>query len=823
VEKLERHSFDHIAILRGVWRRHKRLVGGIFLGLAVPLLALVYLFSQPLYESLATIAIDSPPVEQIPLLRELPRRDSVATQQILLRSRSLAEGVVEALPKESFEELLTYSQHKDYMLALTNAIKRWLGKPLTVMSPQQRAVAELQKARMQFVPSRESFGILHIRGTASNPRVAMDLVNTHIQVLLSRTKSGNQEEARKAREFLEQQVQQVKEALSQADETLAKFQEQKGRIRLGRQTELDMVRLSQMENALAEAQASREVLVARIAGLRRQLEQGRAKDSRGSAEPQGRGGEESPAAAPPADASARFNAFRIAQERLAKLEARLAAMRERYTEAHPQVQVTQDELAKERLRVAQLARELPVAPSTTEPRSARTVPAPPSDRAEAQRQLATLEAEDAALQSRVETLKIQADRLRKDLRNLSQDEVEFSMLRRNVEANRNLLTVLSDKLMTARIREQGEPGVVRIIDPASFPLQPTQSKTQKLILLVLVLAGGVGLGVAYGIEFWRQPIETEEDVRKTTSYAVLGSVGVIRSPATGSRRRRSTPPSDLPVHLPSSSQSSAIHMQLYRAIRASVETERLKTPFRSILVTSPGPSEGKSTTVLNLAHVLQEFGRRVLIVEADLRRPMLAQALGVTNEPGLVDFLEGAATFEQICRSLPSGVTVIPGQISQKDVASVLGPSRTKDLLKQAKAHYDTILFDSAPLLAVPDNLMLVTTLDRIILVLRASQTSKRDLRKAQMILNHANAQVLGVVLNQADPHDVHYYHRRYGRYHRTSSEEMTEGDQRRFPALAWIGKKTSFGGPSSSGEQSSGRAVERSSAAQQTNTSRES
>ena len=790
MERPEINTLDYAAILRGIWRRHKFLLAGTFVGIAVPLLAMVYFTSRPLYVSTATVAIESSPLEQTAFFREIPKKDSLATILAVLKSRSLTEGIVEALPRESFDELLAQPQYTDYVLTLTNMVKRWAGRPPTVLSPQQRAVTELQNARMEFLLSPEASGIFTIKGTASSPRVAMDLVNTHIQVLLSRTRRANQEEARKTREFLEMQSQQAKESLAQAEEDMTRFQQQRGRIKLGAQTELDLVKLSQTENALAEAQASREVVAARIAGLRQSLDQARSREANGSTENQGKAKDEGATSARNADTLAQFNAFKVAQDNLARLEAKVAAMRERYTDAHPLVQITQDEVTKEQARVAQLARELPAAPVSSEPQGQRANQAVSSDRAEAQRQLVALETEDSNLQAKVETLKIQVDRLRKNLRNVSQDEVAFSNLSRTVEANRNLLTVLSDKLMSARIREQADVGVIRIIDPAAFPLQPTQSKNQKLVLMVLALAGGMAFGAAFGIEFWRQPVETDSDVQKATGLPVLGSVGVIESQKVDRKGHPRTKPSRLPVHLADAPQPVGIPTDLYRAIRATVETERLREPFRSILVTSPGPNEGKSTTVANLAHVFQEFGQRVLMIEADLRRPMLYRALSVPNKPGLLDFLTGTATFEEVCRVLPSGVTFIPGQVSRGDTAAMLASPQAKALLEAVRARFDLVLVDSPPLLAVPDNLLLATALDRVILVAKASATSKRDLCKAQAVLEQAKARILGVILNQANPRDVYYYQPRYRKYYGSSDGKDRTEVSRRSRLLSWKGKK---------------------------------
>ena len=143
-------TLDYMAILRGMWRRHKLLVAAIFFALAIPLVALVYFTSRTFYLSAATIAIESSSLDQSPLFKDLTRKDTITTYLVILKSRSFSEAVIEALPKESFEELLTESQYTDYVLTLTNMVKGWLGRPPTVLSPQQRAVAELRNARMEF-------------------------------------------------------------------------------------------------------------------------------------------------------------------------------------------------------------------------------------------------------------------------------------------------------------------------------------------------------------------------------------------------------------------------------------------------------------------------------------------------------------------------------------------------------------------------------------------------------------------------------------------------------------------------------------------------
>ncbi len=769
-------EIDYVAILRGVWRRHKTLVAVSFLLIASSGLFLLYLTSTPLYLSKALIAIEPAGLAELPFLKEPPRSDTIATHMVLLKSQSLSEAVLESLPKESYEELLARPQYIDYWVTLRNAVAGWFGNAPIVLSQREQAMDELRMARMEFAASKEAENVFVVTATATKPRVAMDLVHTHIQVLLKRARSVDHDEARRAREFLETQYQQVKDNLARAEESVAKLQQQKGRVRAGGQTEVELVRLAQLESALADTQAGRQIAATRIASLRRSLDLAKPGEAKGKSGQPSKDEDEAAAASLAADSLNPANAYRTAQEQLAKLESKLATLRERYTEDHPQVQNTREQVALQQARVVQMARQLP-ATSRSKTSNGSTGPVTHSDRLDLLAQLAALERESEALVTKEEALKLQLARIQGSLRNLSQDDVEFGNLRRSVEANRSLLAVLSDRVMAARIREQGDSSMVRVIDPASLPTKTTTSKTRNLALMILGLAGGGAFGLALGIEVLRRPVETETDIVKATGLPILGSVGMMGNPTPANGTRRDGRPILLPVQPAGAhfSQNTPIHVELYRAILANIETERLKTPFRSILVTSPGPSEGKSTTILNLAHAFQDFGRRVLVVEADLRRPSLSAPLALTNQAGIVDFLVGSITLEQACRRLPSGVTVIPGQVARGNPVSLLASARCKELLHVASSQFDLILVDSAPVLAVPDNILFGGLVDRVLLVAKATGTSIRDLRKAQEVVERAGGRLLGVVLNQANPRDMPYYHSRYRKYYALANAKWPE------------------------------------------------
>jgi capsular exopolysaccharide synthesis family protein len=761
---------DYLRILRGVWRRHRLHMTLIFLAIALPGIAALKYVSTPLYVSTAMINVESSVLDQMPQFTAFARRERTGALLLLLRDRSFLEAVADTLSKDSGEELVANQISRDYLLAATNLVNRWMGNPQTVLSAREQAIRELQDARMDLSTSPLVPGVIVIRASASRPQVAADLISAHIQVLLSRTHTADEEDARRTREYLDRQLQEVKGSLSAAENNLTAFRERKGEIRLGAKTASDMDSLSKLESMLAEAQASREIVLAQAVVLRRSLEREHPKQAAIPATTSTAERDDSIAA----DNLARINTYKAAQDRLSKLEDRLTGLRDRYTDEHPLVQSTRREIATQQARIIQLARDLPKDPRPSNPGDTGT--APTSRVSDLQQQLNGLETQQVLLDGKIDSLQNQVNRQHRtqNVRNLSRDELEFTNLQRTVEINRNLLTVFTDKLMAARIREQGIVGAVRIITPPSVPKLPTQSGLFKAALLILLMSGGIALGTASGLEYWRQPVETEADVLAATDLPILGAVGEIATTTSVLPRKKTQA---IPLVNLASSPGKLLHIETYRGIRTAIETARLSASFRSVLVTSPEPHEGKSTTILNLANAFHEYGRRVVIIDADLRRPSLASSLGLHVKVGLVDYLSGSATLEQVIRAVPSGVDLIPGQVCRTDPGSLLAHDRMRELLRALEESYDIVLVDSAPFLAVFDCQILVRLVNRVVLVAKASQTSMRVLRRTQVGIQKCGGEILGVILNQAHQHDIPYYHPRYRRYYRLTDEKNSQSD----------------------------------------------
>jgi capsular exopolysaccharide synthesis family protein len=232
------------------------------------------------------------------------------------------------------------------------------------------------------------------------------------------------------------------------------------------------------------------------------------------------------------------------------------------------------------------------------------------------------------------------------------------------------------------------------------------------------------------------------------------------------------------VELVTTARPQSQMAESYRALRTSLLLSSLGAPPKVILITSALPEEGKTTTSLNTAAVLAQKGVRVLLIDADLRRPSIHKTLGMGPHSGLSNVLTGSADLQQtIVRSpvLPN-LFILPAGSPPPNPAELLASVQMKDVLTQLREQYDHVVIDTPPTLSVTDAVVLATRVDSVILVIRSGRTTKTALRRARDVLAQVNARVTGVVLNAVDlsSPDYYYYYeyqRKYGRRYYTNDE----------------------------------------------------
>jgi polysaccharide biosynthesis transport protein len=729
-------------LVRGVLRRRKRLA--VVTGVAALLLLTppAYHLSKepPRYQSTAVLLIEALP-ERMPVFQEFSTVRPLPVQLAILHSRSLAESVVENLPRASFQELTDTSYKITYLQSLNSAYLRWRGIEPPPPDLNRRAVGELQGGRMTFTPAIDRSGLVTISAAASQPQVAVDIINTYIEALMTRTRTFNIDDSRVTREFLQQQFADVKRRLQLSEQAFQAFVASHGGVGIPEQSRATTERLAVAEAALVEAESSRRMLQARLEGFREKIDgQRRPADGRGVTLP-------SRVSSPEVD--------RL-RTQLAQLEASRFELSTKYTEDHPRVRVVKE-------RIEEITHGLRGTLKDTVASTPAPAAVPPAERLNFSEQVIALEATYHSMAAREDALRKQVEAYRQSLKGLSGGEVEYARLSSEVESQRKLHALLSDKLTASRIREQGEMKVVKVIDPAS---QAVPVGNSKRMLALTIAAGGalfLGAGVPAAVEWFHRRIENEDDVELATGLPVLTLVPRIRSGRPvfmGGVQESGRGPSD-----------QLMFTEAFRNLRVGIELSTRGEPLKSLLVTSAFADEGKSTVVANLGFALNESGRRVVLADTDFLRPTLHRAMRVKMaSTGLVETLQSQQPLEQALAPVSEGLWLAQrGESSQTLSRGMLADSRLRELVGEMSSKADFVICDSSPVLLIADNLLLASAVDGVLLVARAGSTGFRDLARTKTLLEGAGARLIGVVLNQVPPAPLRkYYHRYYNSYVKT-------------------------------------------------------
>lgn len=207
----------------------------------------------------------------------------------------------------------------------------------------------------------------------------------------------------------------------------------------------------------------------------------------------------------------------------------------------------------------------------------------------------------------------------------------------------------------------------------------------------------------------------------------------------------------------------AIGSEAFRTLRTNLQYTSPDQELKTILVTSVGPGDGKSTVSANLAVAWAQSGSKTILVGCDLRKPVLHSIFNTTNVPGLTGHLTGAATLEEAIRNTKvEGLDVIPAGPIPPNPAELLQSRAMANTIEQLRERYDIIVFDGAPIIAVTDSAVMANQVDGTILVIRAHEVPKDVALHAKTLLDQANARLLGVVLNGVRPQDQKNYHYYY-------------------------------------------------------------
>jgi len=368
---------------------------------------------------------------------------------------------------------------------------------------------------------------------------------------------------------------------------------------------------------------------------------------------------------------------------------------------------------------------------------------------------------------------------------LNESAIEYTVLKREAETNRQLYQDLLQRLKEAGVSAGLRSSNIRVVDIARIPTQPISPNLHRSLALGFLLGLGLAIGLALALESFDNTVRSIEEISTVTALPALGTIPLqlANKDPLGKRAltisadvEKSRMPDLVTYERPKSEAAEA-----YRALRTSILLSSFGAPPKVILVTSAMPQEGKTTISSNSALVLAQGGSRVLLVDADLRRPGLEKLFGIKSHKGLSTLISGSCKVEDAilpCPEVPS-LWILPAGPIPPQPAELLGSTVMKQHIARWHDEFDHIILDTPPCLSVTDAVLLSPEADRIILVVRSGVTTRPALRRACDLLVQVNARVMGIVVNALDVHSVDGYYNYYGRYSdQYYSEESVNGDQ---------------------------------------------
>jgi len=373
------------------------------------------------------------------------------------------------------------------------------------------------------------------------------------------------------------------------------------------------------------------------------------------------------------------------------------------------------------------------------------------------------------------------------LDSLPPKQLEFSRLQRNSMVLNQNYSLLRQKLEEAKINVASQVGKVQIVDYARYPGSTNQNH-KRTILMGLIFGFGAGVALALGLELLDNTIKTAHEVERKnlTVLGIIPSIGEeqymkkrgwfsSRNSLTGSKSSRKLKRRLITHEDPRSPVSEA-----YRSLRTSMlYSSSADKKIKSILVSSAGPGEGKTTTVANLAITYANLGKKTILIDTDLRRPVIHKVLDIQKEPGITDYLSGATDdFNDIIQKTAiENLFVVPSGIIPPNPSELLGSQRMANLLRKLEDEWDMILFDSPPLVAVTDATMVSKEIDQIVMVVKVGQTDKKAFDHTITSLRNVHAPLGGVILNAVthkNSYGSYYYYYQYYHYYGSDKESST-------------------------------------------------
>ena len=668
----------------------------------------------------------------------------ISNQIEILKSRKLAERTVRRLELSDVRDSLSvFRPDEEGNRPLFRSLTRWL------------------QGNME-VDHRKDTDVIEISFNAYSPfecAYIANIIAEEFKILNAETSRG---EVNDLRAFLERQLAEEEKDLRNAEEKLRAYQEMKKVANLDGETTQLVNQLAQVESMLEQARIEMNAQGQRKNSLTDQLEERRAslgEDLGGTSTPyilslQNQLGQ----------AVAERTKFLVAIESQAQNPNRLSY--------EGQTKVYDERIDALRKKLEEESQKIKTSSMV-------------SDAFQVTQELLTslmrTETEIKSLQAKIHALKEVVGDYEAKLENLPLTTIELARLERDKKVQEQTYIMMISKLEETKITQAGQTGNVRLLDEAIAPGAPISPNKKMNLMLGALIGLGLGIGLTFLIEYFDNSVKRIEQVEQL-GFNLLGAIPKIPQEKIDKRRKmkgeflESEEGRNIESRLVTHFDPKSPISEAYRTLRTNLQFSKLDSPLKSILVTSAGPKEGKSTTVANLAITLAQLGSKVVLVDSDLRRPVIHAIFGMDKDNGLTNYMVDSTPYKSILKdSFLSNLKIVTCGVLPPNPSELLGSERMGEFIAQLKADFDLVLFDSPPVIAVTDAAIMCTKVDGAFFVISSGKANRDAILRAKSQLEKVNAPILGALLNNVDVEGTYgssYYYYYYHYYHGTQHKK---------------------------------------------------
>lgn len=385
-----------------------------------------------------------------------------------------------------------------------------------------------------------------------------------------------------------------------------------------------------------------------------------------------------------------------------------------------------------------------------------------------------------------ESLRKAYDQQRAETLTQNEAAVNYRIIQQEIETNKSLLDGLLQRTKENDVVTAGTPNNIRVVDYAIAQKKPVAPRRTLTVGLSLLLSLGCGVGLAFLIEYLDDSVRSTEDVENLLhlpSVAVIPQIGKAKA----KRLLSPTPKNALVSHNGYSAREGLLltgtekHSPLaeaYRHLRTSILLSTAGRPPRTLLVTSSMPSEGKTTTAVNTAISLAQTGAKVLIVDADMRRPRVHSIFNLNNDNGLSALLSREASEGEVSSAIQhdeeSGLFILTAGPLPPNPAELVGSEQMLKLMSTVSPNFTHVVIDSPPIAVFTDGVLIATMVDGVLLVVHSGKASRKVVARARKMLLDVGARIIGVVLNKVEAAGSNSYYYYSGYYQHSHYEQET-------------------------------------------------